>query len=296
MQKLPHLLMVVGETASGKSALAMELARRFDGELVCADSWTVYKGFDIGTAKPSAAERSEIPHHLLDVADPSVGFSAVEFKKLAEIAIQDIQGRGKLPVLVGGTGLYVDSVLFDYQFLPAPAAGMREALDAMSLEELHDKVAAEGLATGDIDMRNKRRVIRLIENAGRRPTRATMRADTLVLGTAVDREQLRQRVTERVDAMLEAGLEDEVAYLAGRYGWEAEPMKGIGYREWRYYFEPQPGASQDLAQTRARIIAATMGLAKRQRTWFKRNDRIHWLSPVNKIAESVDLVTTFINH
>lgn len=294
MQAKP-LVVVVGETASGKSALALELARRFDGELICADSWTVYKGFDVGTAKPPLAEQREIRHYLLDVADPKQGFSAVAFQRLARWAISDIQARGKLPIMVGGAGLYIDSVLFDYQFLPVPPQGIREELSALTLGELQQRAHDQGLDTTGIDLRNKRRIIRLIENNGMRPTKGQMRENVLILGIAVDREHLRERVTQRVDAMLAAGLKHEVRQLAEQYGWEAEPMKGIGYREWQPYFEPRPELHQDLEQTRERIISATMGLAKRQRTWFKRNERIHWLHEPNTLAESVELVTTFIS-
>jgi tRNA dimethylallyltransferase len=288
------LIVIVGETASGKSALAMELARRFDGELICADSWTVYRGFDIGTAKPSLAEQAAIRHHLLDVTDPMKGFSAVEFQRLAKAAIADIQGRGKLPIMVGGTGLYIDSVLYDYQFLPPTSAELRAELNQLSLEMLIRRTEELGLDTSDVDRRNTRRIIRLIENNGQQPTKGELRPKTLLMGIAVDRDQLRQRVTARVDAMLAAGLETEVHDLAQTYGWGAEPMKGIGYREWQPYFEPRPESKQDLAQTRERIISATMGLAKRQRTWFKRNDDIQWLEPKNAVADSVDLATTFI--
>lgn len=285
------LIVVVGETASGKSALAMELASRFDGELICADSWTVYRGFDVGTAKPSAEEQVRLPHHLLDVADPEQGFSAVEFQRLAKATIADIAGRGKLPVMVGGTGLYIDSVLYDYQFLPAPPEGLREQLNGLSLEALQQKAHDDGLDTTGIDLRNKRRIIRLIENNGLRPTRRAMRDNTLVLGIRVDREHLRQRVERRVDTMLAAGLEAEVRALASRYGWQAEPMKGIGYREWQDFFE----ASQPLGQTRERIIAATMGLAKRQRTWFQRNKSIQWLDGSDAYSEAVAMVTSFVH-
>lgn len=295
MQKdsLPPLVAIVGETASGKSALAVELAVRFNGELICADSWTVYKGFDIGTAKPSAAERKAIRHHLLDIADPQKGFSAVEFQRHAYAAINDISSRGKLPIMVGGTGLYVDSVLYDYQFLPPPPANIRRELDELSLDQLLSRVESASLDTTGIDLRNKRRVIRLIENNGNKPAKSTLRSNTLVLGIATDRGHLRDRVERRVDAMLTAGLQAEVDMLARRYGWDVEPMKGIGYREWRPFFEPQPGLHQDLGQTRLRIIAASMGLAKRQRTWFKRNDCIHWLTQPNTLAQSVELLTTF---
>lgn len=289
------LVAVVGETASGKSALAFRLAKEFNGELICADSWTVYKGFDIGTAKPSAKERAAVRHHLLDVAEPAAGFSAVEFQKLARSAIDDIVRRGKLPILVGGTGLYVDSVLYDYQFLPAPPTGLRQELDALTLEDLQRHAAQAGLDTTGIDMNNKRRVVRLIENNGLRPSKGPLRERTLLLGIVVDRDHLRQRVEQRVGAMLAAGLEAEVRRLSQKYGWEAEPMKGIGYREWRPYFESRPELKQDLDQTRQRIVAATMGLAKRQRTWFKRNESIHWLQPANTFEQSVGLVTTLIN-
>jgi len=281
----------------------LELARRFDGELICADSWTVYKEFNVGTAKPTKAEQAEIRHHLLDIADPARGFSAVEFQRLAKQVIKDIVSRGKLPIMVGGTGLYIDSVLYDYQFLPAPDPAERERLNQLSLDELIRLTEERALSTDGIDMRNKRRVIRLLENDGIRPDKGTLRLDTLIMGIATDREHLRQRITRRVDAMLAAGLEQEVKKLAQRYGWQVEPMKGIGYREWRAYVEPEDPAAgydgQSLEQTRQRIISATMQLAKRQRTWFKPLDetnyqgRIHWLSQTDALAQAVAYTTTF---
>lgn len=288
---LAPLIVIVGETASGKSAMALQLAQKYDGEIIAADSWTVYKDFNIGTAKPSAAELAAVSHHLLDIADPRVGFSAPEFKRYALAAIEDIAARGKLPILVGGTGLYIDSVLFDYQFLAAPDEELRARLSALSLAEIHQKVTEMGLDTEGIDVRNKRRLIRLLETDGARPERSAMRANTLVLGVQVEREALRDKITERVDRMIQAGLEQEVRALAEKYGWNVEPMKGIGYREWSEYFS----GMQTLDQTRMRIVAATMNLAKRQRTWFKRNNSIHWLATEDKFTEAVDLLTTFLN-
>jgi tRNA dimethylallyltransferase len=288
---LTPLVVIVGETASGKSALAMKLAQKFNGEIISADSWTVYRDFDIGTAKPSALELAQVLHHLLNIADPPEGFSAPEFKKHAIIAIEDIASRGKMPFLVGGTGLYIDSVLFDYQFLAAPDAALRAELSALSIDEIRQKVTEKGIDTTGIDLRNKRRLIRLMETDGARPEKSAIRKNTLVLGVHVERDQLRTRVTNRVDAMLKSGLEDEVRMLSQKYGWNAEPMKGIGYREWFEYFS----GSQTLGQTRDRIISATMNLAKRQRTWFKRNNSIHWLMTEDKITEAVDLLTTFLN-
>lgn len=288
---MPPLIVIVGETASGKSSLAMELAQKFDGEIICADSWTVYKGFDIGTAKPSNRERLLIPHHLLDVADPRGGFNAVVFQQLAFAAIDAIVRRGKLPILVGGTGLYIDSVIYHYQFLEKPPEGMRETLNELSLEDLLAKAEEQGILTQDIDTRNKRRVIRLIENEGRLPSRQPLRENTLILGLSTPREQLRERIEQRVDTMLFAGLDDEVRRLADEYGWDAEPMKGIGYWQWQDYF----AGKISLAEVRAKIIKATMDLAKRQRTWFKRNESIQWLTTEDKTAEAVDLATTFLN-
>jgi tRNA dimethylallyltransferase len=288
MKKSP-LVVIVGETASGKSALAMELARQFNGEIIAADSWTVYKGFDIGTAKPTSAEQVQIPHHLLDVADPRKGFSAPQFKRLALRAIEDVAKRGKLPILVGGTGLYVDSVIYDYQFLPPTSPDQRQELNMMTLPDLHHQAEVLGLDTTGIDMRNKRRVIRLIETNGARPTKQPLRANTLVLGVGWEREQLRERVEARLERMFEQGLVDEVKQLADMYGWEVEPMKGICYREFYDYFN----GTQSLERTKERIISTTMGLAKRQRTWFKRNADIQY--PCN-FEEAVELTTTFLNN
>ena len=283
------LIVIVGETASGKSALALEVAKAFDGELICADSWTVYKGFDVGTAKPSSEDKEIIPHHLLDIADPRDGFSAVIFKQKANEAIAEISSRNKLPVMVGGTGLYIDAVLFDYSFLERGDDAQRAVLDSLSLEDLLRMAEQQNIDLTGIDTRNKRRVVRAIQTNGQKPVRSVMRPNTLVLGIATDREHLRERITQRVDAMLAAGLEQEVRTLADTYGWDVEPMKGIGYREWRDYFL----GSQDLGTTHNRIISATMGLAKRQRTWFKRNPDIQWL---DRPEQATTLIESFLSN
>lgn len=296
------LVVILGETASGKSALALELAKRLNGEIVCADSWTVYKGFDIGTAKPSAREQQGIPHYLLDVTTADKGFSAPQFQRLALTAIEEITSRGKLPIMVGGTGLYIDSVVFNYSFLPASGNSERARLNNLSLEELLITAKKHKLPLESIDARNKRRVIRLIENGGKLPSKSNLRPNTLMLGLHVRREELRTRIESRVDKMLAQGLENEVRGLADRYGWSAEPMKGVGYREWQGYFD----GAQSLQQVRARIIKASLDLAKKQRTWFRRpiyqssvsshNKSIHWISNSSNLDEIVDLVTTKLNN
>lgn len=274
----PKLLVIVGETGSGKSALAFKVAEQFGGEIIAADSWTVYKGFDIGTSKPTTDEQRRVSHHLLDVADPLEGFNAPKFKALAEAAISDIQNRGKSPIMVGGTGLYIDSVLFDFGFLPNLGKDERHKLDQMNIPELKDLANSRNIDLSEIDTRNKRRIIRAIEAGGQKPSKKEMIPDVLVVGLQINREELRKKIENRVDQMIGRGLEQEVKRLSRRYGWSIEPMKGIGYKEWHEYFE----GGQSLEQTRDRIVSATMNLAKRQRTWFKRNKNVQWFDSTGR--------------
>ncbi len=289
--KIGPLLVIVGETSSGKTELAITLAKHFDGEIICADSWTVRREADIGAAKPTAEQRVRVPHHLLDVVGPDEDFIAAVFKRIAKQAVEDISARGKLPIMVGGTGLYIDGVLYDYGFLPAGDRTMRKDLNKLSPIDLLQIITDTGLELGDVDTGNKRRLIRLIEVNGEQPTRQPLRQNTLILGIRLDREMLEKRVIARVDGMIAAGLEGEVRSLVQRFGWDCEVLKGISYAQWRGYFEGR----ETYEVARLRIIKATLDLAKRQRTWFKRNKSIHWLStPVNQI-EVVDLITTFLH-
>lgn len=291
MSKLPPLVVIVGETASGKSELSLRLAQQFGGEIICADSWTVRREVNIGTAKPTPEERRLVPHHLLDVAGPDEDFTAVVFKRLAAAAILDIAKRGKVPILVGGTGLYIDGLLYDYGFLKVGDRKDRQELSSLDIPELLRKIAEEGIDLGDVDIRNKRRLIRLLETNGAVPTRQTLRPNTLIIGLQIERDELKSRIIKRTDAMLAAGLDQEVRGLADRYGWDCEALKGVGYAQWKDYFL----GTQNVTETRQRIIQATLGLAKRQRTWFKRNKSIHWLTTPVNWHDCVDLVTSFLN-
>jgi tRNA dimethylallyltransferase len=250
------LVVIVGETASGKSALALELARRFDGEIICADSRTVYKGMDIGTAKPTEAERREVRHHLLDVVQPDERFTVADFKHLALEAIQDISLRGKLPILVGGTGLYVDAVLYNYTFA---------AQDARR------------------DSVNPRHVAK--EHSG---GRANLRPRTLILGLVIERSALQDRVSQRVDRMVRAGFMDELRSLVEQHGWTAPALQAPGYKAFHAYID----GSLTLDEAKALFVQKDMQLAKRQRTWFKRNPRIQWLK--NR-GDAVAITTTFLS-
>ncbi len=285
------LVVIVGETASGKTALSIELAKRLGGEIICADSWTVYKGFDIGTAKPTAEEQQGVPHHLLDVADPSEGFSAAVFQRMAKQKIEEIAARGSLPIIVGGTGLYADSILYDYSFLPASDPAQREVLNQMSLDDLLQKAADMGLDTSQVDVRNKRRVIRLIENNGQMPTRQPLRENTVVLGIRRPGAEMEQRIIQRIEAMIDSGFVDEVAKLGAQYGWDCEAMKAPGYTALAQYINGTIG----LDEAKQRTVRQHLQLAKKQRTWFKRNSSIQWVSTDDSIEDICENVRHTLN-
>ncbi len=288
----PPLLVIVGETASGKSDLAIRLAQHFGGEIICADSWTVRREVNIGTAKPTADEQAKTVHHLLDIVGPDEAFTAAVFKQLAEQKISEINRRGKLAIMVGGTGLYVDGVVFDFGFLPEGDPNLRAQLEKKSITELLQEIASRGIELGDdVDRRNKRRLIRLIETNGLRPSKKPLRENTLLLGLKVDRNELKQRIESRVDQMLANGLEQEVWRLVDSFGWRAEALKGVGYAQWRDYFDGR----QSMPETRQKIVKATLDLAKRQRTWQRRNKSIHWLNTPVKWNNVVALVTTTLD-
>lgn len=281
------LIALVGETASGKSALALELAKRFNGEIICADSRTIYRGLDIGTAKPTPLERSQIPHHLLDVVSPNETFSAAQFQQQAKSAIKDIAARGMLPILVGGSGLYIDSVLFDYEFLPPASYEERKRLNAMSVEELQREITEKGLVL-PVNHRNKRHLTRLLETNGAPANQKPLRPNTLVMQLEVTPEVLKARITKRVEAMLEDGFIEEAQAQAKKYGWEAPGLQAPGYKAVRNYLL----GAQSLAAAKRQFVLNDLHLAKRQRTWFRRNKSIHRIC--NEEA-AVELITTHLN-
>ncbi len=281
------LIVIVGETASGKSALAMQLAERLKAEIIAADSRTIYRHMDVSTAKPSVADQLMVPHHLLDVVNPDEQFTAADFKVRAEQAIEDIQARGSLPILVGGTGLYIDSVLYDFSFAPPPSPQERQYLQSLNIDQLQALLVQRGLSLPEND-RNPRHLIRTLERQGVQPQRAKLRPNTLIVGIEIDRDQLKQKITHRVDVMVAHGLIDEVARLGQDYGWNTSVLRVPVFEAFHEYLD----GNISLQEAKQRVIRSDMQLAKRQRTWFRRNKSIHW---VTKQAEAVDLVTTFLN-
>ena len=283
------LIVIVGETASGKSSLSLTLAQQFGGEIVNADSWNVYREMDIGTAKPGRKERELVSHHLIDIINPDDDYTAALFQKDANLAVADIHSRGKLPIMVGGNGLYVDSVLFNYSFLPPSGSVPRDELNNLTIEALLELISDRGYDVAGIDTRNKRRLVRLIENEGKRPTRSEIRSNTLVLGVTRSRTEIRKRMEKRVEIMFREGLRKEVDELVSKYGWRYESMKGIGYREFKDYYD----GKFSMTQTKHRIVSSTLKLAKRQRTWFKRNQHIVWIASE---VEAMERVENFLNN
>jgi tRNA dimethylallyltransferase len=289
------LLVILGPTASGKSQLAMELAGKFDGEIICADSRTAYRYTDIGTAKPQRDDMLQIKHHLLDIKNPDESFSASEFKDMAEKCISTISEKGKLPIMAGGSGLYIDSVLFDYQFPPIASPEKRAELEAMPLADLTARLEqADPEAAVNVDIKNRRRLIRAIETAGQPKTRANrLRPQTLVLGITMDKNVIQNRISKRAEFMLSKGLFFEVKQLAEQYGWDAPGLSAPAYKAFKGAVLGQQNAQKSLAQ----FIALDAALAKRQMTWFKRNPHIQWLDgadPAELNRQAGSLVERFL--
>ncbi len=280
-------MVIVGPTASGKTALALELARQFGGEIVAGDSRTVYVGADIGTAKPTAEERAIVPHHLIDVATPDAQFTVADFQRLARAAIAGITRRGKLPILVGGSGLYIDAVIYNFSFRSGHNPAGRGQYDGIPVAQLQALLLARGIPLPE-NSRNPRHLMRSLESNGQAHSRDALRPYTVIVGLDPGREALRQKISGRVTQMAQAGLVDEVRRLAEEYGWDAPALQAPAYRAFRGYVE----GALTLAQAEQLFVQNDVRYAKRQQTWFKRNPDIHWIS---KTAEAVDLITTLLN-
>lgn len=280
---LAPLVVIVGPTASGKSDLAMNLAKKFDGEIIAADSRTIYKGLDIGSAKPTKLDRSLVKHHLIDVVSPNEKYTAARFQKDATLAIEDINNRGKLPIMVGGSGLYIDSVIFNYEFSPAADHGLRAKLSKFSIADLQHKATELGISKNDINFHNRRHLQRAVEAGGVKKNNKKLRQNTYVVGLAIDKDQLVTRINARIDTMVKQGLIVEVEGLIKLYGSDNEAMTGIGYRALAKYFDGQ----MSLVEAIENFKRGDLLLAKKQMTWFRRNKYIHWYTDPRQAEISV---------
>ncbi|MCD7946268.1 MAG: tRNA (adenosine(37)-N6)-dimethylallyltransferase MiaA [Clostridiales bacterium] len=283
------VIVIAGPTASGKTALSVALAKRLDGEVVSADSMQVYRHMDIGTAKPTLAEREGIPHHLLDVADPEENFSVARYVALASAAVDDILARGKVPIIAGGTGLYIDSLMDGRSFAPYPSTGWRERLAQRAetegmeslLEELRE-IDPETAAR--LHINDRKRILRALEvwyETGKtisqhdRETRALpprYRGCWIGLNFP-ERQELWRRIDCRVDEMMARGLADEVSDLLDRgVSPDCTAMQAIGYKELTRAVRGEGSLEEAVAEVKLR----SRQYAKRQLTWFRRNPSLEW--------------------
>lgn len=267
------LVVIVGPTASGKSDLAMKVAAEFNGEIICADSRTIYKGMDVGTAKPSVEDQNQIPHHLLDVVLPGDRFTAYDFQQLALKVIKDIRSRNKLPIMVGGTGLYVDSVIFDYKFPKQASLEARSYYETMSVDEL-SKYCIKNNIKFPQNYKNKRHLVNsIIRESDTNSNSNSIIDNIIIVGLTTNKEELKQRIMQRSEQMFEQGVVGEAKKLGKIYGWNNEAMTGNIYRLIKDYL------NGDLSQKQTidKFTTLDWRLAKRQITWLKRNKHIKWL-------------------
>lgn len=317
----PKIIVVLGPTASGKTSLAIDIAKRFDGEIISADSRAIYRQMDIGTAKPPRDKRAqalarregqkegikdlfrakpymveEVPHWGFDLCDPDEDFSAADFQAYAEEKIKEITGRGHLPIIAGGTGLYISAIVDNLSFTEVePDKKLRAELQDLSDQELVERLQkADSEAAKTIDTANRRRLLRaveIVETTGQplsaQQTKKEPKYDVLQLGLKVDREVLYERIDMRVDEMIAAGLVDEVRALRDEYGCEINSMTGIGYRQICAFLD----GYLKLRDAIEVLKRDTRHYAKRQMTWFRRDGRIEWIENQEK---ALALVADFL--
>ena len=289
------LIAVMGTNASGKSGLGVELALRYGGEVVSADSRQVYRGLDLGSGKITPEETRGVPHHLIDVREPGEFFSMADFQRLAYEAIDGILVRGKIPFLVGGTGLYVDSVTEGYELSDrAPDLSLRAHLETFDTPALY-AMLREKLPDTEVDPKNRNRVMRALERLAAddyQPGRRAPRYEVLKLGVTWDRETLKQRIDERLDRRLKAGMVEEVRDLL-EAGVEKDFLMKLGL-EYRYltrYLTGDIGYPQMVEE----LGNAIKKFAKRQMTWFRREENLHWLDMgADPVSQACGLIDAFL--
>ncbi|PGY11070.1 tRNA (adenosine(37)-N6)-dimethylallyltransferase MiaA [Bacillus sp. AFS031507] len=292
MDSKQKLLVIIGPTAVGKTKLSIDMAKRYNGEIISGDSMQIYRGMDIGTAKIKKDEMEGIPHYLIDIKEPFENFSVAEFQLLVRAKIGDIAKKGKLPIIVGGTGLYIQSVIYDYQF--SDVSG--DETYRLKLEERAQKIGNEALykellevdpgSASQIHPNNVRRVIRALEifhltGKTMQEFQSTQQPDllynTAMVGLSMEREKLYERINYRVDLMMQEGLIEEVKGLYQRGLRDCQSIQAIGYKEMYAYLEgivPLEAAIENLKQNSRRY-------AKRQLTWFRNKMEVSWFDMTN---------------
>ncbi|MBU0614341.1 tRNA (adenosine(37)-N6)-dimethylallyltransferase MiaA [Patescibacteria group bacterium] len=302
MKNLPKIIAIVGPTASGKTGLALEIAKKFNGEIIAVDSRTLYKGMDIGTAKPEGTIDPStgmyiyggIPHWGIDILDIDEEFSVADFKTFAEEKIKDILSRNKLPILVGGTGLYFSAIIDDLSFTSVlPNKGLREKISKMTKQEIIKRInELDSEAFENVDFENPRRLQRaleILEISGKKLSEQKIKGagnyHVLQLAFDIEKTELYSRINKRVDEMIVAGLTNEVKKIKEQFGEECNAMTGIGYRQICSFLNGDVPLSDAIEL----IKRDTRRYAKRQLTWFKKDVRVRWIKTVDEGIEKVQV-------
>ena len=309
MENKPFIIAIVGPTASGKTELSIELAKRLNGEIISGDSMQVYKYMDIGTAKVTPEEMDGVPHHLIDILEPDATFSAYDFKMRAERLITEITARGKIPIIAGGTGLYIQSLLYNYELEDESVSQQQleevqqklTQLTGLNNVELHDYLASFDEASAhNIHPNNRQRVLRAIEyylktkkllSNRKKVQQFTENYDTLLIGIEMSRKTLYSKINKRVDIMLDHGLFKEVQQLVEQGYESCQSMQAIGYKE----LIPVINGHMTLEVAVDKLKQHSRQYAKRQMTWFKNKMKVHWLDKENMtLRMMLDEITTHI--
>ncbi|MDT2975550.1 tRNA (adenosine(37)-N6)-dimethylallyltransferase MiaA [Staphylococcus argenteus] len=305
----PFIVVIVGPTASGKTELSIELAKRIDGEIISGDSMQVYKYMDIGTAKVTPEEMDGVPHHLIDILNPDDAFSAYKFKNLAEALIDDITRRGKIPIIAGGTGLYIQSLIYNYELEDETITPEEEIIvkkkmkeiEQLDNQQLHDYLAQfDAISAENIHKNNRQRVLRAIEyyfktkkllSNRKKVQQFTENYDTLLIGIEMSCKTLYSRINKRVDIMLDHGLFKEVQQLVEQGYESCQSMQAIGYKE----LIPVINGQMIYEDAVNELKQHSRQYAKRQMTWFKNKMNVHWLDKENmSLQMMLDEITTQI--
>lgn len=299
----PKVIVIAGPTASGKTSLSIELAKRINGEIISSDSMQIYKDMTIGTAKPTTEEMDGIKHYLIDFVSPDKRYSVAEFKKDAENAIEDILTKGKIPIVVGGTGLYIDTLIYGIEYPEIDFDEnyrnelMRIADSEDGLEKLYEEAKSiDEDAVKKISPNDKKRITRILEiykATGKTKTEFEklsrendVKYDYKVFAINMDREKLYERINLRVDLMIEQGLIEEVEELVKKYKDFPTAMQGLGYKEVVEFFEGK--LTQD--EMIDKIKQESRRYAKRQLTWFRKNKDIIWIDGLEEREKNIELI------
>ena len=302
------VIVICGPTASGKTALSIELAKKINGEIISSDSMQIYKDMNIGTAKPTKEEMQGIKHYLIDFVEPNIRYSVADFKKDAEKAIEEVLKKGKYPIIVGGTGLYIDSLIYgiEYQDIKLDEE-YRKKLESIAqkdkgLEELYNKAKEiDEKAIQKISPNDKKRIIRILEiykATGKNKTeqeeesrKKGVKYDYKVFAINMEREKLYERINQRVDIMVQQGLVEEVENLLKKYDKFPTAMQGLGYKEVVEYLENKCTKEEMIEK----IKMETRRYAKRQLTWFRKNKETIWLNAEDSIQNNIKIILEGMN-